>query len=101
MMKDPAGSIVVGVRPTNDANEGQVLTVSSSNSVEHAESTDGERHDAGADAACSSVAVSGVPSVELVAAADEVELRFSDEVVEQREVEVAGDGEHVGDADLS
>ena len=38
--------------------------------------------------------------VQVRAAADEVEAWFGDEVVEEREVEVAGDAEDIVDADL-
>lgn len=38
--------------------------------------------------------------VELVAAADKIEPRLGEELIEQGEIEVTGDGEHVGGADL-
>lgn len=100
MVKYPVRPVVVGVGPADDADHRQVLAVGPGDGVEHAEPADGERHDAGPDAPGAGVAVGGVPGVELVAAADEVEPRLGDEVVEEREVEVAGDGEDVGDADL-
>ena len=56
--------------------------------VEHAQPADGERHHSGA------LAVGGAPGIELVAAAEVGEPRLGDEVVEQGQVEVTGDGEH-------
>ena len=99
-MEDPTGAVVVGVGPTDDANQRQVLAVRSGDGVEHAEAADGERHHARADSPGARVAVGGVPGVELVAAPDQVQRRLRDEVVQQRQVEVPGNGEHVGDADF-
>ena len=99
-MEDAIGAIVVGVRPTNDADQGQVLAVRSGDRVEHAEPADGERDDARTDASRTCVAVGSIAGVELVTAADDVERGLSDEVIQQREVEVAGNGEDVGDTDF-
>lgn len=100
MVKDPVCSIVVRVRSTNDANERQILTVSSGDSVDYAETTNGKGNNASSDATGAGIAVGGVAGVELVAATNKVELRLGDEVVEQSQIEVAGNREHVGDADL-
>lgn len=100
MVKNSVGPIVIGVGTTYYANEWQVLAVRACDRVDNAEATNGEGHDARADAAGAGVAVSGVPGVELVAAADVVEARLGDEVVEECQVEVTGDGEHVRHADL-
>ena len=100
MVEDPIGTIVVGVGPTNDADQRQVLAVRSGNGVEHAEAADGEGDDAGTDATGTRVAVGSVSGVELVAAADDVESGLVDEVIEQREVEVAGNGEDISDTDF-
>lgn len=100
VVKNSVCPVVIGVGTTDYANERQVLAVRAGDRVEDAEAADGEGHDARADAAGAGVAVSGVPGVELVAAADVVEARLGDEVVEECQVEVAGDGEHVRHADL-
>jgi len=100
VVQDAVGAVVVGVGTAHDADHGEVLAVRAGDGVEHAEPADGERDGAGADATGAGVPVGGVPGVELVAAADEAQPRLGDEVVEQGEVEVAGDGEHVGGADL-
>lgn len=100
MVEDPVGAVVVGIGSSDDANHWQILAVSSGDGVEDAESADGEGDHAGADALGARVAVGGVAGVELVAAADEVETRLGDEVVEERQVEVAGNGEDVPDTGL-
>ena len=100
MVEDAVGAVVVGVGPADDADDGEVLAVGARDGVEHAEAPDGERDGARPDAPRAGVTIGGVPGVELVAAADEVEPRLGDEVVEQGEVEVPGDGEDVGGADL-
>lgn len=82
-MEDPVSTVVVGIRSPNYANHGKILTVSSGDGVEDAETTDGEGDDAGANTLSTSVAVGGVAGVKLVAAADDVELRLADEVVEE------------------
>ena len=100
MVEDPVGAVVVGVGSADDADEGEVLAVGAGDGVEDAEAADGEGDDARANALGARVAVGGVAGVELVAAADEVEVWLRDEVVEECQVEVAGDGEHVPHADL-
>lgn len=100
VVEDPVGAVVVGVRPTDDADDGEVLAVGSGDGVDDAETADSEGDDAGAHATRAGVAVGGVAGVELVAAPDEVEGGLVDEVVEKGQVEVARDGEDVGDAHL-
>lgn len=100
MLQNPVRPVIVRIRSTYDANDRNILAVSSGDGVEDAESTDRERNNTGADAAGPSVAVGGVSSVELVAAGDEVEAGISNEMIEESEVEVTGNGEDVGDADL-
>jgi len=100
VVKNSVCPVVIGVGTTDYANERQVLAVRPGDRVEDAETANGEGHDARADAAGAGVAVSGVPGVELVAAANVVEARLGDEMVEECQVEVAGDGKHVRHADL-
>lgn len=100
VMEDPVGAVVVGIRSTDDADHGEVLAASTGDGVQDAEATHRERDDARAHAFGTSVAVGSVASVELVTAADDVELRLGDEVVEKGQIEVAGDGEDVPNADL-
>lgn len=100
MVEDPVSSVVVGIGTSDDANQRQILAVRTGDRIEDAEPTDGESDDARTDAPGSSVAIGGVPSIEFVAAADVVERRLGDEVVKEGEVEVARNGEDIGDADL-
>ena len=100
MVQDPVGPIVIRIGTPNNTYQRQILTIRPRDRVQHAEPADGERDDARADAPAARVAVGGVAGVELVAAADDVELRLRDEVVEERQVEVPRDGEHVRDANL-
>lgn len=101
MVEDPTRTVVVGVGSANDADQRQVLAVRSGDRVEHAEPANGERDNARADSSSTRIAIGSVPGVELVAAADDVERGLSDEVVKQREVEVPGNGENVGDTDFN
>lgn len=100
MMKDAVSPEIVRIGAANYTNQGEVLAVGAGNSVEDAEAADGEGDDACPDAAGPSVTVSGVPGVELVAAADVVEPRLGNEMVEKGKVKIAGDGEDIADADL-
>lgn len=100
MVEDPIRPVVVGVGPADDADNRKVLAVRAGDGVDDAQTADGEGHDARADAPGPSVPVGGVPGVELVAAADVSEPGLGYEVVEESEVEVAGNGEDVADADL-
>ncbi|RDY08913.1 hypothetical protein CR513_06800, partial [Mucuna pruriens] len=99
-MEYPIGAVVVRVGSSHHANHRQVLAVSSGDGVQDAESAHGEGDHARPHALRTRVAVGGVAGVELVAATHEVELRLGDEVVQERQVEVAGDGEDVPHADL-
>lgn len=99
-MEDSVGSVVIGVRTTNNAYYWKVLAVGTGYGVEDAQAADGEGDNARPDSAGPGVAVSRVAGVEFVAAAYEIEARFSQEVVEECEVKVAGNGEDVIDADL-
>jgi hypothetical protein len=100
VVKNSVGPIVIGVGTTYYANERQVLAVRAGDRVDNAEAANGEGHDTRADAAGAGVTISGVPGVELVAAAYVLETRLGDEVVEECQVEVARNGEHVRHADL-
>lgn len=99
-MEDPIGPVIIGVGPTDYTNDRQVLAAGTGNSVQDAEPAHSESDDTRAHAPGASVAVGGVPGVELVAAADEVEPGLGEQVVQEGQVEVAGDGEDVVDADL-
>lgn len=81
VMEDPIRAIVIGIRPTNYANHRQVLTVSSGDGVEDAEPTDGEGDHTRANSLGTRVAVCCVAGVELIAAADQVELWLGDQMV--------------------
>lgn len=95
VMEDAVRPEVVRVRPTNDADHGEVFAVGTGYGVYDAQTPDGERHGASAHAVGAGVPVRGVARVELVAAADELELRLGDQVVQEDQVEVTGDGEDV------
>lgn len=100
MVEDAIGPVIIGVGPTDYTNDRQVLAAGTGNSVQDAEPAHSESDNTGAHAPGARVAVGGVPGVELVAAADEVEPRLGDQVVQEGQVEVAGDGEDVVDTDL-
>lgn len=94
-MEDPVGPVVVRVGAANNAYQREVLAVGTGNGIEDTETSDGESDGAGTDAAGPSVTIGSVSGIELVAAADEVEPGLVNEMVEEREVEVPGDGEDV------
>ena len=72
MMQDPVSPIIIRIRAADDTDNGQILTVSASNSVQDAKATHSERHHTGPHASGACVAVGGVSGVQLVAAADQV-----------------------------
>lgn len=82
MMKDPVGSVIIGVWATNDANQRQIFTVSTGDSVKHAKPTNGEGHDTGADPTRASVPIGSVSGIQLVTATDQVEPGLGYQVVE-------------------
>lgn len=100
VVQNPVSSIIIGVGPTNNAYDRQILTVSTSNSIQHTESPNSERDNTSANATRPGVSIRSVAGVELVTATNKVELGLSDQVVEKGEVEVTGDGENVSDTDL-
>ena len=67
--------VIVRIRTPNNTNHRNIFRVSPGDGVDDAESADGERHDARADAnaAGSGETVCGIAGVELVAAADVAE----------------------------
>lgn len=91
MMEDPISPVVIGIRPADYTNHRQILTVRAGNSIDHAQSTNGERDGAGANSSGPGIAVGGVPSVELIAATDQVEPGLVDQVVQEGQVEVSRD----------
>jgi len=99
-MQNPISPKIIGIRPSHNADHRQVLAVRARDGVEHRQPADGECDDAGPNTTGPGVAVGRVAGIELIAAADVGEPGLGDEVVEEGEVEVAGNGEHVGDADL-
>jgi len=84
VMEDLVSTVVVGVRPTDDADKRQVLTVCARYRIYDAEPAHGECHHTGAHTSGPGIAVSSVPGVQLIAAADEVEARLGDKVIEKR-----------------
>jgi hypothetical protein len=100
MMEDPIGAIVIGVRPTRNADDRQILRVRASNSIHYTEAPNGEGDNAGTDTLGTRVPIRSISSVELIAASNEVEARLSKEVVEQDKVEVPRDSKDVGDPNL-
>lgn len=100
VMEDPVGAVVIGIGPPDDADHGEVLAVGAGDGIEDAEPANSEGDNAGTDAAGAGIAVGGIASIELIAAANIGEAGLGDEVVEESEVEVAGDGEDVVDPDL-
>lgn len=99
-MEDPIRSIIVRIRTSDYTNHRKILAVSSGDGVDDAEAADGERDDARADTFSTRVAVGCVASVELIAAADHVELRLGDQKIEEGQIEVTGNREDVSYADL-
>ncbi|KAG6547835.1 hypothetical protein Mapa_010652 [Marchantia paleacea] len=100
VMQNATGSIVVRIGATDDTNDGEVLAVGAGDGIDDAQAADREGHDHGPHALASGVPVSRVAGIELVAAADEVELRLEQQLVQQEEVEIAGHVEHVLDSDF-
>lgn len=95
MVEDTVGAIVIGVRATDDADDREVLAVGTGDGVDDAEATHSEGDDAGTHASGASIAICGIASIELVAAADELEGLLCQQVVQQDQIEVAGHGENV------
>lgn len=82
VVQDPVRPVVIGIRPSHDTDHRQVLTVSPCDGVEHAETPNRERHHARAHTPSSRVPISRIAGVQLVAAADQVQLRLGYQVVQ-------------------
>ena len=100
-MEDPVRPVIIGIRTAHYTNHRQVLTVSSSNGVQNAKPTNREGDHTRSDPFGTSVAIGCVASVELVAAADQVELRLGYQMVQKGQVEVARNREDIPDANLN
>ena len=90
----------VAVDPADDDEHGQVLGVGAGHGVHDAEAADAVGHDEGRDPVGARIAVGRVARVQLVAAPDHLEAGVGQELVEQHQVEVAGDDEVVPDPGL-
>lgn len=99
-MEDPISTVIIRVRASDNTNHRKILAVRAGDRIENTQPSDSESHDAGADASSTSISIGGVPCIELIAAADQVKPGLGYKMVEQRQVEVAGNWEHVLDADL-
>lgn len=100
VVENAVGPEVVGVGAADDADDREILAEGPSDGVEDAEPANGERHRAGPDPTGPGIAIGSVPGVQLIAAAHEPQPGLGDQVVEEGEVEVPGDGEHVLHPDL-
>lgn len=100
MMEDPISSKVIRIWSTHDTDNRKILAVSTCDCVKDAQTTDGESHRTGGSTAGPGVPVCGVPCVQLIAASDVFQAGFCDEVVEEGEVEITGNCEDIGDANL-
>ncbi|CAN6444760.1 unnamed protein product [Victoria cruziana] len=100
-MENLVGVVVIGMHLTDDADDRQVLTVSSGDGVKYVEPTNGERGSTCADTLRPSITIHGVPSIELNLTADEVEPWFDDYVVKKGDVEITRNKEDIGDVNLN
>lgn len=100
VVKNSISSKIVRIWTPDYANEWKLVTVGTGDRVEYAEAADSEGDNASSNPSGSGIAVSRISSVELVTAAYEVDPRHGYELVQQYQVEVTGDREYVGDANL-
>jgi hypothetical protein len=101
MMQDTVGPIVIRIRPPNDTDDGQILTVSPRDRIDDAEAPNCERNGAGPHASGSRIPIGSVASVQFVAATDEIEARLCQQMVQQSEIEVPRNRENVIDPNLN
>jgi hypothetical protein len=76
MMEDAIGAIVIGVGAPRDTNDGEILTVSTSNGVEDAEATNSEGDNASTNTVGSGIAIGSIACIELIAASNEPQAWF-------------------------
>jgi hypothetical protein len=69
VMQDTVGAKIVGVGTTHDADDREVLTVSTSNGIDDTETTDGEGDHHCPHSLPSSIPISGIACIDLIAAA--------------------------------
>lgn len=100
VMQDPVGAVVVRIRPTDNADDRQILTVGSSDTVDNTETSDGESDHNCTDAFPSGVPIGSISCVDLVAATNIIDARLIQEVIEQDEVEVSRHSEDIVASDF-
>lgn len=100
MVENSVGSIIVGIRPTNNTKDRKVLTVSPSNSIENTKPSNSEGDNTNTNTTCPGIAIGCIASIELVAATNVVEPWLGNDVIKKDKVEVTRHGEHIVDADL-
>jgi hypothetical protein len=89
VMQDPVTAVIVGVGTTHDANERQVLTVSSGDGVDDAQTPDGEGDHHGSHTLPSGVPIRGIAGIDLVAATDVVQSWLRQQMIQQDEVKIS------------
>jgi hypothetical protein len=100
VMQNPVRAVIVRVGSTYDANQWKVLTICTGNGIQHTEPTDGEGDSTGADTATPGIAICSIPGVQFIATANQAQPGLSNQVVEQGEIEVAGNSEDILDPHL-
>ncbi len=96
VVHDTAGALGILGRRADDVDHRDVLGVTAGNGIGRRQFADAEGGDQGGHTPQPAVAVGGVTGVELVGAADPVDLRVSQDVVEKLQLIVAGNAEDLG-----
>lgn len=100
VMQNAVCAIVIGIGPANDTDEGKILAVGTGNGIEDTEAPNSEGNNTGTDTTGTGIAISGISCIKLIAAANETEAGFSNEVVKQGKVEITGNREDIAHTDL-
>lgn len=83
VVKNSIGAIIISIGSSNNTNHREILTISPSNGVEHTKPTHSKRDHTSPNATRPGIPVSGVASIELIAAPNVGEPGLGNEVIEK------------------
>jgi hypothetical protein len=99
-MEDVIGPKIIRIRPTRDANDRQILTVRACNRIYHTQASHRESDRTCPDTMGPSIPVRRIPGVQFIATSDQIQPRFCQQMVQQHQIEVPWNREHIVHSNL-
>mmetsp|Transcript_4904 Transcript_4904/g.8976 ORF Transcript_4904/g.8976 Transcript_4904/m.8976 type:complete len:577 (-) Transcript_4904:25-1755(-) len=101
VVENVVGGEIIGVRAATHADDGEILAIGTRNSINDAETSDTESNDNAANSLPAGITISGITSVQFIAAPNHLQLLVLDKLIEEEEVEITRDSEDMVAANLN